>query len=277
VHALATVRELQASAAQQGVAADHQQLGSIDLGRSLAAYFGGRFGSGQRCCWTLNADPLGGASYAGVSPMRRTIGFALLFASALGAAIVTSRYLTFDDSAMPDFLVASFSERRLALYTHLVPGMVAILLGPIQFYSQRRNSPSFRPAASRCHIYLGRAYMLSSLIAGGTGLYLGLHAFGGFASQLGFVTLSALFVASTTMGWRAIRLGLVASHVEWMTRSYALVLGFVTIRVWQHVFPGGVTNPEAYAAATWFSFVPNLIFAEIVNYRRRAEFAIKED
>jgi hypothetical protein len=46
---------------QQRVAADHQQLGSIDLGCRLAAYFESRIGSGQRCCWPLNAGPLGGA------------------------------------------------------------------------------------------------------------------------------------------------------------------------------------------------------------------------
>jgi GNAT superfamily N-acetyltransferase len=37
-----------------------QQLGPIDLGCCLAAYCVCRVGSGQRCCWPLNADPLGG-------------------------------------------------------------------------------------------------------------------------------------------------------------------------------------------------------------------------
>jgi len=46
-------------AAQQGVAADQQQFASIDLGCRLAAYSCGRVGLGQRCCWPLNADPLG--------------------------------------------------------------------------------------------------------------------------------------------------------------------------------------------------------------------------
>lgn len=207
--------------------------------------------------------------------MRRAVGFAFLFTASVGSAIVSARYLSFDDSAMPDFLVASFSQRRVALYAHLIPGMIAIVLGPIQFYTQRGNSLSLEPVAPRGHVFLGRAYVLSSLVAGSTGLYLGLYAFGGFASQLGFVTLSTLFLVCTTMGWRAIRLGLVASHVEWMTRGYALILGFVTIRVWQRVFPGGITNPEAYAAATWFSFVPNLILAEIINYRRRAAVALR--
>jgi hypothetical protein len=46
------------NAAQQGVEPDCQQLASIDLGCRLAAYWVGRVGSGQRCCWPLNADPL---------------------------------------------------------------------------------------------------------------------------------------------------------------------------------------------------------------------------
>ena len=40
--------------------ADHQQLEPIDLDCSLAAYCVGRVASGQRCCWPLNADLLGG-------------------------------------------------------------------------------------------------------------------------------------------------------------------------------------------------------------------------
>jgi hypothetical protein len=41
---------------------DHQQPGSIDLGCRLAAYLCGRVGSGQRCCWPLKPDPLGGVA-----------------------------------------------------------------------------------------------------------------------------------------------------------------------------------------------------------------------
>jgi hypothetical protein len=46
-----------AAAAQQAVAVGQQQLDSIDLAYRLAAYYVGRVGSGQRCCWPLNADP----------------------------------------------------------------------------------------------------------------------------------------------------------------------------------------------------------------------------
>ena len=112
-------------------------------------------------------------------------------------------------------------------------------------------------------------YVLSCLAIGGTGLHLGAHAFGGLASQLGFVVLSTLLMASAAMGWRAVRGGDIRSHIEWMTRSYALILSFVTIRFWQVVIPGGTSEPEAYAVATWLSFIPNVIAAEILCYRRR--------
>lgn len=54
-------REVIANSRQQGVEPDCQQLGSIDLGCHLAAYFEGRIGSGQHCCRPLSASPLGGS------------------------------------------------------------------------------------------------------------------------------------------------------------------------------------------------------------------------
>jgi hypothetical protein len=44
-------------AVQQGATADQQQLGSIDLGYHLAAYFMDGIEFGRRCFWPLNADP----------------------------------------------------------------------------------------------------------------------------------------------------------------------------------------------------------------------------
>ena len=46
-------------AASQAVAADQQQPSPIDPRCHLASYFDLWIGSGQRCCWPLNAGPLG--------------------------------------------------------------------------------------------------------------------------------------------------------------------------------------------------------------------------
>jgi len=64
----------------EGVAADHQQLGSIDLGCRLAAYWVGGIGSGQRCCWPLNADPLGGLVVCIIAPITAALVYAVIFA-----------------------------------------------------------------------------------------------------------------------------------------------------------------------------------------------------
>lgn len=207
--------------------------------------------------------------------MPRNLGLAVVCTLAAGSIFVSSRYLVFGDDAMPELLRASFSERRTTLYAHMLPGMLAMALGAGQFFAQRKRSPSFRPEASPAHPWLGRVYVLAALVTAATGIQLGVHAYGGFASQLGFASIGVLLIATSALGWRAARLGRVPAHVEWMTRSYALVLAFVTIRFWQRVFPGGYSNPEAYAAATWFSFVPNLIAAEILNYRRRGRAGVE--
>jgi hypothetical protein len=52
--------EASRGAIEQTVGADHQQLSLIDVACHLAAYLASRVGAGQRCCWSLNADPLGG-------------------------------------------------------------------------------------------------------------------------------------------------------------------------------------------------------------------------
>jgi uncharacterized membrane protein len=203
----------------------------------------------------------------------RTVGFVLLFTIAIVSALVTSRYLVFGDSAMTGLLEESLSQRRPTFYLHLVLGMVAMLAGPVQFFGQRGNASMVRSGAPRSHPWLGRVYVLSCLAIGATGLHLGVYAFGGFAARLGFVVLSTLLIASTAIGWRAVRAGNIRSHVEWMTRSYALILSFVTIRFWQFVLPGGTSEPEVYAAAAWLSFVPNLIAAELWCRRRRIRLA----
>ena len=173
---------------------------------------------------------------------------------------------------MPELLTESLVRHRAVFYSHLALGIVAIVSGPVQFFGQRGNA-DLRAQAPQIHPWLGRGYVLSCLVIGGTGFILGATAFGGFFSQLGFVVLSTFLLLSTMLGWRAIRLREIRSHVEWMTRSYALILSFVTIRLWQLALPGGTSDPGAYAAATWLSFVPNLIVAEVVCYRRRGWLA----
>ncbi len=42
---------------------DQLQLASIDLGCHLAAYWVGRIGPSQHCCWRLTWDPFGGGCY----------------------------------------------------------------------------------------------------------------------------------------------------------------------------------------------------------------------
>lgn len=54
------------------------------------------------------------------------------------------------------------------------------------------------------------------------------------------------------------------SHREWMIRSYSLVFGAATLRIW---LPLLITSYRgdflpAYRIVAWVSWVPNILFAE---------------
>jgi hypothetical protein len=158
----------------------------------------------------------------------------------------------------------------VAYYAHTVPGTLALAAGAAQFALLRAPGAPHAPARPRLHAWLGRFYALNALLLGALGFAIGARAWGGFASRFGFQLLGALTVLTTLLAWRRIRQRDPASHAEWMTRSYALLLAFVTFRIWLLVFPDGLTNPESYTAAGWWTLLTNLAAAEAVNARRRS-------
>jgi Predicted membrane protein (DUF2306) len=55
-----------------------------------------------------------------------------------------------------------------------------------------------------------------------------------------------------------------------MTRSYALIFGAVTFRLWLGVFtPLGLPFDQAYAVGSWTSWMLNLLGAEAMIAARR--------
>jgi hypothetical protein len=99
-----------------------------------------------------------------------------------------------------------------------------------------------------------------------------LYAFGDFPARLGFASLAVLWLFTSFMAYKSIRAKNVQVHSEWMIRSYALTLAAVTLRMWLGIFLGiGMEFTEAYPAVAWFCWVPNLIVAEWIINKSRAE------
>src|ERR1700746_2867631 len=115
---------------------------------------------------------------------------------------------------------------RTAFYIHIFGGMLAIVLGPLQFvkYIRRKNL--------NLHRVLGKIYVSAILfVAAPTGLYMAFYANGGISASIGFILMSILWFYTTFMAVNTIRKKQVNEHIKWMGCSYAMTFAAVTFRL----------------------------------------------
>ena len=164
----------------------------------------------------------------------------------------------------PPDLRESFLARPWGIYPHAFFGSVAMILGPFQF-----NRGLLRNRAR--HRRLGQVYVAACLIAGVAGLYMAFYSYGGIITNLGFGGLAVALLTTTGLAFRAIKGRQVATHREWMIRSYALIFAAVTLRI---EIPLLMTATQGnfdftYRVVAWLCWVPNLILAETMVRRTR--------
>jgi uncharacterized membrane protein len=167
--------------------------------------------------------------------------------------------------AFPPQLVASFTARPWGIYTHVLFGALALLLGPFQF----RRGILLRHRA--LHRNLGRVYVISALMTGIVGFYMSWYSYAGAVTHFGFGILGILTASTTTVAYVRIRAMDVTAHREWMIRSFALIFAAVTLRIELPLliaFYHGAFTP-AYQIVAWLCWVPNLLWAEWYVRRSR--------
>jgi uncharacterized membrane protein len=148
-----------------------------------------------------------------------------------------------------------------AFYLHVSGCIFCLVIGPFQFVAYLRRK------YVHWHRNLGKIYIASILFVGApSGFYMALFANGGFWAQLGFGTLSFLWVISTYLAYFFIKEGKVNAHKIWMVRSYALTFSAVTLRTWipiltQYYY---IDHTTAVIITAWINWIPNVILAEIL-------------
>jgi uncharacterized membrane protein len=173
---------------------------------------------------------------------------------AIGVALYALALLVVP-AARPPFVQAS--PMPWAFLLHISGGGLALAIGPFQFRaSQRARRP-------RLHRWMGRTYVTAILAGGTAGLLLAFVSQGGMVAHTGFGLLAILWVATTTAAFLAIRRGDVVVHQRWMTRSFALTLAAVTLRIYLPVSQAaGIPFEIAYPIIAWACWLPNLLVAE---------------
>lgn len=153
--------------------------------------------------------------------------------------------------------VPVYSAHRGWLLAHIGCSVLALTSGTLQLIVLRRRTPG------ALHRWTGRIYALSVLGGGVSALPLAARASGGPANAVAFGLLALLWMLATLQAVRAIRHGAVARHRLWITRSFALTLAAVSLRLEVPLLQfAGLTFEDAYRIAPWTCWVLNLVAVE---------------
>lgn len=116
------------------------------------------------------------------------------------------RYFTLDEA-----IFGRFWPRRIWLLAHIVGGMLALLLGPLQFWS------GLRRRALSVHRWTGRLYLAGVLVAAGSAFHLIFFippSDGGWVTGVALFTLAFVWLTASGMALVSIRNGSIGSHKE---------------------------------------------------------------
>jgi len=175
---------------------------------------------------------------------------------AVVVSAVSARFFL-PDPPMAQAMQNHLDDRPVVFLVHVGGGIVALMLGAIQFVTRLGPRRKWHAAA-------GRIYVAACLFGAVSGLIIAQFSFAGPVATAGFSGLAVVWFVTTAMGLREILAGRITSHRRWMVRSYALTLAAVTLRLMLPMPPlMGLDFIEGYRAISFLCWIPNLILAEV--------------
>ncbi len=146
------------------------------------------------------------------------------------------------------------------LLPHGLAGACAVLLGPMQF------SDRLRQRFTKLHRVVGRVYVFGALVAAPIGVYIqhfderigGTRTFTMAAAVDALLLMATTGIAFVFAMQRKIQL-----HRQWMTRSYAVAIVFLEVRVITGVM-GWDNNLALVEATVWACLPIALLLADVV-------------
>ena len=161
----------------------------------------------------------------------KTIVWIALGLTALFVFITSEVLLVTDYPMYHAYRLQVIADRHL-LIPHTLSGVMALVIGPIQFSSR------FRARHLKIHRVLGRIYVISVFVGSFTGIALA----AGRPGLPGTSMQAAAWIVCTTAAFLTARNRQIVQHRQWMIRSYAVTFTFVSSRVlnlwpryWSHL------------------------------------------
>jgi len=211
--------------------------------------------------------------------VRRALWSAVIFLALIGAIVAVRRMVHLipiiiggyrSPAVTPNSRAAQFvalddlfAHYPILTLVHIVPGLLFMLLGPLQF------SSSIRARHLRWHRLSGRIFVICGVVIGVSALVMSLAmpAIGGFNQAASTTLFATFFLIALCRAFWYIRQGNVVLHRQWMIRAFSVGLAVATIRPIIGLFFAtsrfsGLTPYQFFGTAFWIGFVLHFIAAE---------------
>jgi len=158
------------------------------------------------------------------------------------------------------------------LLPHGLAGACALLLAPLQF------SDRLRQRFAKMHRIIGRIYITGVFILAPLGVYIQYfeeRMGGGRSFTIASLVDATLLTSTAAIALFFIRHRKIQQHRQWMTRSYAVALVFIEVRVISGIF-GLDDTPGASETIVWCCVAAAIPLADLVlqlqeSWRTRAQ------
>lgn len=191
----------------------------------------------------------------------RVIGWGLVLAVALYYVI---------QNAVPYFsLDQEFYGRHWShagwLLLHITGGVLALLLGPFQFWT------GLRRRYMHVHRWSGRIYLGSVGVSSAAATYILMLPESSFGFRIGIAGLALAWITTSGLAYIAVLKRQIVQHKEWMIRSYVVTFGFVFFRLlYESMLALEIaTRQEIVSAVSWMCWALPLLITELVLQGRK--------
>jgi len=209
----------------------------------------------------------------GITIFLVLIGIAIVYRRiAFIATLNAPAPMTKSNSPVPD---AGFAAHPLLTLIHIIPGLLFMLLAPLQFVKRLRQG------YPKVHRFIGYIVLTSGLIIGSTALVMGfIMAIGGIIETLAVTVFGIAFLFSLAKAYLHIIRREISLHREWMIRVLAIGLAVSTTRPIMGIFFAtsrltGLTVYQFFGIAFWIAFILHVTVAEIWIRRTRRQTVIQ--
>jgi uncharacterized membrane protein len=160
-----------------------------------------------------------------------------------------------------------FARHRLLTLIHILPAILFVTLGPLQF------NRTLRSRHPKWHRVAGRIFLIAATIVGASALIMSfaMPAIGGIVQAAATTIFSIFLLTALAKAYVHIRRREFALHRKWMIRAFAIGLAVATIRPIVGLFiaitiatrgPAAINLHTIFGTAFWIGFTLHLVVAE---------------